>query len=95
VLRGGAFHNNERNTRCANRNRNNPHNRNNNIGFRVLVAAHFTPERAARRKCRLATGWATVHSAALRDADAKALREGPAKSLAEVADLRVRRLGRI
>jgi hypothetical protein len=36
VLRGGAFNNNERNVRCAYRNRNNPNNRNNNIGFRVV-----------------------------------------------------------
>ena len=40
VLRGGAFNNNDRNMRCAIRNRNNPNNRNNNIGFRVVVASH-------------------------------------------------------
>lgn len=37
VLRGGSFNNNERNVRCANRNRNNEDNRNNNIGFRVVA----------------------------------------------------------
>jgi hypothetical protein len=37
VLRGGSWNNNPRNVRCANRNRNNPDNRNNNIGFRVLL----------------------------------------------------------
>jgi formylglycine-generating enzyme required for sulfatase activity len=37
VVRGGAFNNNHRNVRCAYRNRNNPNNRNNNIGFRVAV----------------------------------------------------------
>ncbi|HUW94686.1 MAG TPA: hypothetical protein VMW58_02775 [Anaerolineae bacterium] len=37
MLRGGAFNNNQRNVRCAYRNRNNPDNRNNNIGFRVVV----------------------------------------------------------
>ncbi|MBI3915296.1 MAG: SUMF1/EgtB/PvdO family nonheme iron enzyme [Chloroflexi bacterium] len=35
ILRGGAWNNNQDNARCANRNRNNPHNRNNNVGFRV------------------------------------------------------------
>jgi formylglycine-generating enzyme required for sulfatase activity len=39
VVRGGAFNNNERNVRCAYRNRNNPNNRNDNIGFRVVVAS--------------------------------------------------------
>jgi hypothetical protein len=38
VLRGGSFNNNQRNVRCAYRNRNNPDNRNNNIGFRVVVS---------------------------------------------------------
>ena len=37
VLRGGSFNNNDRNCRAASRNRNNPDNRNNNNGFRVLV----------------------------------------------------------
>ncbi len=44
VLRGGAFNNNERNVRCANRNDNDPDNRNNNVGFRVVVGApRFSP----------------------------------------------------
>lgn len=34
-VRGGSWNNNNpNNLRCANRNRNNPHNRNNNVGFR-------------------------------------------------------------
>ena len=37
VLRGGAWNNNRRNVRCAYRNINNPHNRNNNVGFRVVL----------------------------------------------------------
>lgn len=41
VLRGGSWNNNERNARCAYRNRNNPNNRNNNIGFRVVVLTFF------------------------------------------------------
>jgi len=35
VLRGGSWNNNPQNLRSANRNRNNPTNRNNNNGFRV------------------------------------------------------------
>ncbi|MBC8554622.1 MAG: SUMF1/EgtB/PvdO family nonheme iron enzyme [Candidatus Brocadiales bacterium] len=41
VLRGGCFNNNNRNVRCANRNRNNPDNRNNNIGFRIVLSTFF------------------------------------------------------
>ncbi|MFN0175796.1 MAG: SUMF1/EgtB/PvdO family nonheme iron enzyme [Saprospiraceae bacterium] len=36
VLRGGSWNNNPENCRVANRNRNNPNNRNNNVGFRVV-----------------------------------------------------------
>jgi len=44
VLRGGAFNNNDRNARCAYRNRNDPHNEWNNTGFRVVVgASHASP----------------------------------------------------
>lgn len=39
VNRGGSWNNNARNCRSANRNRNDPGNRNNNLGFRVLAAA--------------------------------------------------------
>ncbi|NWG35951.1 MAG: SUMF1/EgtB/PvdO family nonheme iron enzyme, partial [Chloroflexi bacterium] len=42
VVRGGSFLNNNRNARCAYRNRNNPDNRNHNQGFRVVVA-HASP----------------------------------------------------
>jgi len=38
VLRGGSWNNKQDNLRSANRNRNNPDNRNNNIGFRL---AHY------------------------------------------------------
>jgi hypothetical protein len=38
VLRGGSWINNGRNTRSANRNRNEPANRNDNIGFRLALA---------------------------------------------------------
>jgi hypothetical protein len=50
VLRGGAFNNNDRNVRCAIRNRNNPNNRNNNIGFRV-VASHASHVESSRLYC--------------------------------------------
>ena len=38
VLRGGAFNNNQNNVRCAIRNNNRPDNRNNNVGFRVILS---------------------------------------------------------
>ncbi|MCA9910000.1 MAG: SUMF1/EgtB/PvdO family nonheme iron enzyme [Anaerolineae bacterium] len=38
VVRGGSFNNNARNVRCAVRNRNDPDNRNDNNGFRVVVS---------------------------------------------------------
>lgn len=38
VLRGGSWNNNQRNARCASRNRNEPDNFNDNIGFRVVVS---------------------------------------------------------
>ena len=41
MLRGGSFNNNRNNDRCAYRNRNNPNNRNNNSGFRVVVSHDF------------------------------------------------------
>jgi sulfatase modifying factor 1 len=44
VLRGGSWNNNPRNARASNRNRNEPENRNNNIGFRCA----WDVERQAR-----------------------------------------------
>ncbi|MGC9948510.1 MAG: SUMF1/EgtB/PvdO family nonheme iron enzyme [Bryobacteraceae bacterium] len=35
-MRGGSWNNNTRNVRASNRNRNEPTNRNNNIGFRCV-----------------------------------------------------------
>ena len=37
VNRGGSWNNNARNCRSANRNNNDPDNRNNNLGFRVAL----------------------------------------------------------
>ena len=36
MLRGGSWNNNQNNARCRIRNRNNPHNSNNNMGFRLV-----------------------------------------------------------
>ena len=49
VLRGGSFNNNENNLRAANRNRNNPENRNDNNGFRVVASrsSRYSPELSA------------------------------------------------
>ncbi|MBN1340610.1 MAG: SUMF1/EgtB/PvdO family nonheme iron enzyme [Bacteroidales bacterium] len=41
TVRGGSWINNDRNLRCAYRNRNNPDNRNNNLGFRVVLSTFF------------------------------------------------------
>ncbi|MEI7938577.1 MAG: hypothetical protein WCK27_17980 [Verrucomicrobiota bacterium] len=46
MIRGGSWNNNGRNCRSANRNNNNPSNRNNNIGFRVVLA----PAQPLRRR---------------------------------------------
>ena len=40
MVRGGSFNNNHRNARYAYRNHNHPDNRNDNIGFRVVVVSH-------------------------------------------------------
>lgn len=53
AVRGGAFNNNERNVRCAYRNRNNPNNVNRTQGFRV-VAVHIFSGARPRRKCSAA-----------------------------------------
>ncbi|MDA1018187.1 MAG: hypothetical protein O3A00_27495 [Planctomycetota bacterium] len=41
--RGGSWNNNARNCRSANRNRNSPDNRNNNLGFRVAAVRWEVP----------------------------------------------------
>lgn len=51
-MRGGSWNNNRNNVRCAYRNRNEPDNFNNNLGFR-LVRPHVF---CIRQKCRALTG---------------------------------------
>ncbi|MBL7791236.1 MAG: SUMF1/EgtB/PvdO family nonheme iron enzyme [Saprospiraceae bacterium] len=38
VNRGGSYFNNPRNCRCSYRNNNSPENRNNNLGFRLVLS---------------------------------------------------------
>ncbi|MEW6241234.1 MAG: SUMF1/EgtB/PvdO family nonheme iron enzyme [Chloroflexota bacterium] len=63
VLRGGSYNNEDRNLRCAIRNRNNPNNRNNNLGFRVVVrvVSHASLWKAHRR-CLFAQAGNAFHS---------------------------------
>ncbi|MFT5200459.1 MAG: hypothetical protein ACI87O_003138 [Planctomycetota bacterium] len=46
VNRGGSWNTNGRNCRAANRNRNTPSNRNNNLGFRLVSTARFRTVRS-------------------------------------------------
>jgi len=50
VVRGGSWNNNRNNARCAYRNRNEPDNFNNNVGFRVVCSTSscFYARNAAR-----------------------------------------------
>ncbi|MDZ7363559.1 MAG: SUMF1/EgtB/PvdO family nonheme iron enzyme [candidate division KSB1 bacterium] len=52
VLRGGAWNNNPHNVACANRNNNEPDNRNNNVGFRVAK----TPSKGQRANGKKSPG---------------------------------------
>ena len=49
VIRGGSWNNNAANCRSANRNRNTPDNRNNNVGFRVCFFS--SPQYSQKRQC--------------------------------------------
>lgn len=73
--RGGAWNNNHRNARVANRNRNNPHNRLYDVGLRVVVAhvpqcfwpvmrsVHGQPPQPPTRDSAVASGPMTKHRA--------------------------------
>lgn len=52
VLRGGSWNNNARNCRSANRNRNEPDNRNHNYGFRLAAAPMGQQSRRNRPSSR-------------------------------------------
>jgi hypothetical protein len=54
VLRGGSWNNKQDNLRSANRNRNNPDNRNNNIGFRL---AHYPCQGSELFDLRIKQAW--------------------------------------
>jgi formylglycine-generating enzyme required for sulfatase activity len=43
LIRGGSWNNNQRNARCACRNRDLPDNFNNNIGFRMILSISLSP----------------------------------------------------
>ncbi len=49
VVRGGSWNNNQDNARAAYRNHNDPDNRNNNMGFRVVCSSHMFPPFQWRR----------------------------------------------
>jgi hypothetical protein len=53
VVRGGSWNNDQDNARAAYRNRNNPDNRNNNVGFRLVCASHILPPLQWRRSSGL------------------------------------------
>ena len=58
MVRGGSWNNNQRNARCACRNRNDPDNYNNNVGFRVVLSHNFFRTPALRAiAVRLAGQW--------------------------------------
>jgi hypothetical protein len=52
VMRGGSWNNNPNRLRSANRNRNTPDNRNNNLGFRLAHYPRHGPEPRGSRIAR-------------------------------------------
>jgi hypothetical protein len=78
VLRGGGWNNNEAFVRAANRNHNQPDNRNNNIGFRCVVAPGVNTRgqvpwvyggraSAERYDARSVPGWAFIIDSSTKD----------------------------
>ena len=78
VVRGGSWNNNQNNARAAYRNRNNPNNRNNNIGFRVCCLLRPTPLSPCDgwRRCRLVCASERGRVLAQRPASRNAHRRG-------------------
>ena len=62
VLRGGSFNNDTRNLRAANRNRNAPGNRNNNIGFRCIRDVERSRASASAARAAVVTAAAGVRA---------------------------------
>ncbi|MGD0094819.1 MAG: SUMF1/EgtB/PvdO family nonheme iron enzyme [Planctomycetota bacterium] len=60
MLRGGAWNNNPDNCRAAHRNRNNPGNRNTNIGFRLALHFQALLHRSVVPRIGWLTGWPSV-----------------------------------
>ncbi|MBX2926630.1 MAG: SUMF1/EgtB/PvdO family nonheme iron enzyme [Saprospiraceae bacterium] len=56
MIRGGSWNNNTENCRTANRNRNNPDNRNNNVGFRLV----FVPQLMSKAGWLLLNRWVSL-----------------------------------
>jgi hypothetical protein len=76
TLRGGSWNNNARNTRSANRNRNDPAERNDNIGFRLALARTIvdTPFDQIVIQTALDCGKNKMHTGARVDFNSKAHR---------------------
>jgi hypothetical protein len=61
VLRGGSWNNNQDNARATYRNDNDPDDRNNNIGFRVVCVSHIGWCFDARHGCPWEQAQLRVH----------------------------------
>ena len=72
VLRGGSWNNNADNARAVQRNRNNPGNRNDNRGFRLVSSAHIAASATVARDRR--------PRFAIREGGAKRAREHPVRT---------------
>jgi hypothetical protein len=80
VIRGGNWNNEARNCRVSNRNNNSPEDRNNHIGFRLVLSPQLTgkPDGATEQLFALlpATGWDKKAATAARSADMSRLFAG-------------------
>jgi len=62
-VRGGAWNNNRNNARCAYRNRNDPGNFNNNLGFRLVLSHIFNlAGSAVRLRAAVEAKWPVLSS---------------------------------
>ncbi len=60
VIRGGSWNNNAQNVRAANRNNNDPSNRNNNVGFRLVSTVQFPARKCCLRMTFVCQGFVQV-----------------------------------